>query len=83
MGTPKTVGNYLIALENEGFLKATKVGKEKLYLNQRLMEVLENKEKKQEGTTPAIVHKRTIALTVSSIKDQKLKSSEKAQRRKT
>lgn len=45
MGTPKTVGNYLIALEKEGFLKATRVGKEKLYLNQRLMEVLENKRK--------------------------------------
>jgi Fic family protein len=43
MGTPKTVGNYLIALENEGFLTATKVGKEKLYLNHRLMEILENK----------------------------------------
>jgi Fic family protein len=51
MGTPKTVGNYLIALENEGFLKATKVGKEKLYLNQRLMEVLENKEKARRHNT--------------------------------
>ncbi|NDK54558.1 Fic family protein [Pontibacter fetidus] len=43
MGTPKTVGNYLMALEAQGFLKATKVGKEKLYLNQRLMAVLESK----------------------------------------
>lgn len=43
MGTPKTVGNYLIALENEGFLKGTRVGKEKLYLNQRLMDVLEKR----------------------------------------
>jgi len=51
MGTPKTVGNYLIALENEGFLKATKVGKEKLYLNQRLMDVLENKEKVRKHNT--------------------------------
>ncbi|WP_242917428.1 Fic family protein [Pontibacter liquoris] len=51
MGTPKTVGNYLIALEQEGFLKATKVGKEKLYLNQRLMEVLENKRKARKHNT--------------------------------
>ncbi len=40
-GTPKTVGNYLIALEEKGFLKSVMVGKEKLYLNWRLMEVLE------------------------------------------
>jgi Fic family protein len=43
MGTPKTVGNYLIALEDKGFLKSVKVGKEKLYLNHRLMEILEKK----------------------------------------
>lgn len=43
MGTPKTVGNYLIALEDKGFLKSVKVGKEKLYLNFRLMEILEKK----------------------------------------
>ena len=43
MGTPKTVGNYLMALENKGFLKSVKVGKEKLYLNHRLMEILEKK----------------------------------------
>jgi cell filamentation protein, protein adenylyltransferase len=42
-GTPKTVGNYLMALESEGFLKSAKVGKEKLYLNYRLMEILEEK----------------------------------------
>jgi hypothetical protein len=42
LGTPKTVGNYLIALEEEGFLKSVRVGKEKLYLNQRLMNILEN-----------------------------------------
>lgn len=42
-GTPKTVGNYLIALEDKGFLKSVKVGKEKLYLNYRLMEILEKK----------------------------------------
>ena len=41
LGTPKTVGNYLIALEEEGFLKSIRVGKEKLYLNQKLMNILE------------------------------------------
>lgn len=41
LGTPKTVGNYLMALEKNGFLKSVKVGKEKLYLNYRLMEILE------------------------------------------
>ncbi|WP_339753413.1 Fic family protein [Algoriphagus aquimarinus] len=41
-GTPKTVGNYLNALENEGFLTSKKVGKEKLYLNLALMDILEN-----------------------------------------
>ncbi len=30
LGNPKTVGNYLIALEENGFLKSIKVGKEKL-----------------------------------------------------
>ena len=42
LGTPKTVGNYLIALEEAGFLKSIKVGKEKLYLNLPLMNILEN-----------------------------------------
>lgn len=41
LGTPKTVGNYLIELEKAGFLLSEKVGKEKLYLNHRLMAVLE------------------------------------------
>jgi len=41
LGTPKTVGNYLIALEEEGILKSVRVGKEKLYLNQKLMNILE------------------------------------------
>lgn len=41
LGTLKTVGNYLILLEENGFLKSVKVGKEKLYLNYRLMEILE------------------------------------------
>ena len=43
LGTPKTVGNYLMALEGKGFLKSVKVGKEKLYLNHRLMKILEKK----------------------------------------
>ena len=42
LGTPKTVGNYLVELENKGFLKSVRVGKEKLYLNFRLMKVLES-----------------------------------------
>ena len=41
LGTAKTVGNYLIALEEKGVLKSVKVGKEKLYLNHKLMEILE------------------------------------------
>jgi Fic family protein len=44
IGNLKTVGNYLIALEENGFLKSEKVGKEKLYLNQKLLGILENKE---------------------------------------
>jgi len=44
IGNLKTVGNYLIALEEHGFLTSEKVGKEKLYLNKRLLEILENKE---------------------------------------
>jgi len=44
IGNLKTVGNYLIALEENGFLKSEKVGKEKLYLNQRLLKILEDKE---------------------------------------
>lgn len=42
LGTAKTVGNYLRKLENSGFLKSEKVGKEKLYLNYPLMAILEN-----------------------------------------
>lgn len=42
-GTPKTVGNYLLALEANGFLSSVKVGKEKLYLNHGLMNILEKK----------------------------------------
>jgi Fic family protein len=44
IGNLKTVGNYLILLEENGFLKSEKVGKEKLYLNQRLLKILEDKE---------------------------------------
>jgi Fic family protein len=44
IGNLKTVGNYLISLEENGFLKSEKVGKEKLYLNQRLLKILEDKE---------------------------------------
>lgn len=43
IGNLKTVGKYLIALEKNGFLKSEKVGKEKLYLNQKLLKVLEDK----------------------------------------
>jgi Fic family protein len=43
IGNPKTVGNYLIALEENEFLKSVKVGKEKLYLNQQLLKILESK----------------------------------------
>lgn len=41
LGTPKTVGNYLNELEKAGLLSSEKVGKEKLYLNFRLMKILE------------------------------------------
>jgi Fic family protein len=40
LGNLKTVGNYLKELENQGFLKSEQLGKEKLYLNFRLLEVL-------------------------------------------
>ncbi|MFT3904118.1 MAG: Fic/DOC family N-terminal domain-containing protein [Niabella sp.] len=43
IGNAKTVGNYLITLEENGFLKSVKVGKEKLYLNERLLNILEGK----------------------------------------
>jgi len=43
IGNLKTVGNYLITLEENGFLKSVKVGKEKLYLNQQLLKILEEK----------------------------------------
>ena len=40
LGNLKTVGNYLNDLEKAGFLKSEVVGKEKLYLNFELMNVL-------------------------------------------
>lgn len=43
IGNAKTVGNYLIALEEKGILQSTKVGKEKLYLNRELLKILEMK----------------------------------------
>jgi Fic family protein len=43
IGNPKTVGNYLQSLEEHGFLKSVKVGKEKLYLNEQLLKILEDK----------------------------------------
>jgi hypothetical protein len=39
-GILKTVGNYLRALGEHGFLKSVKLGKEKLYLNKSLMHAL-------------------------------------------
>lgn len=42
LGNPKTVGNYLISMEEKGYLTSVKVGKEKLYLNHKLMEILES-----------------------------------------
>jgi hypothetical protein len=42
IGNPKTVGNYLLVLEAHGFLTSVKVGKEKLYLNRRLLTILED-----------------------------------------
>ncbi|MBC6409537.1 MAG: Fic family protein [Ekhidna sp.] len=41
LGTAKTVGNYLMELEEKGFLKSVRLGKEKLYLNHKLMSILE------------------------------------------
>lgn len=42
LGNLKTVGNYLKALEEAGFLKSEQVGKEKLYLNHQLLEILKS-----------------------------------------
>jgi hypothetical protein len=40
LGNLKTVGSYLNELEEAGFLKSEKVGKEKLYLNHQLLQIL-------------------------------------------
>ena len=40
IGNIKTVGSYLLSLEEKGILKSVVVGKEKLYLNFKLMEIL-------------------------------------------
>jgi hypothetical protein len=40
LGNIKTSGSYLKSLEKKGFLKSVIVGKEKLYLNSQLMEIL-------------------------------------------
>jgi Fic family protein len=40
LGNLKTVGSYLKALEDNGFLRSEQVGKEKLYLNYKLLEIL-------------------------------------------
>ncbi len=42
LGNLKTVGNYLKELEKTGFLKSEQVGKEKLYLNRQLLEILKS-----------------------------------------
>jgi len=42
IGNLKTVGNYLNLLEEKGFLKSVRAGKEKLYLNYLLMDLLKN-----------------------------------------
>lgn len=44
LGNLKTVGNYLKELEEAGFLKSEQVGKEKLYLNYKLLDVLQRKD---------------------------------------
>jgi len=40
LGNLKTVGNYLRELEEAGFLRSEKIGKEKLYMNYRLLDLL-------------------------------------------
>jgi Fic family protein len=42
LGNIKTVGNYLKNLEEKGFLKSVTLGKEKLYLNFKLMDAIQN-----------------------------------------
>jgi len=42
IGNIKTSGSYLKSLEDAGFLRSVQVGKEKLYLNFKLMEILKS-----------------------------------------
>ena len=42
IGNIKTSGSYLKSLEESGFLRSVQVGKEKLYLNFKLMEILKS-----------------------------------------
>jgi Fic family protein len=42
LGTLKTVGNYLSQLEGAGVLESEKLGKEKLYINKALLNILAN-----------------------------------------
>lgn len=42
LGTLKTVGNYLSQLEEAGVLESEKLGKEKLYINKQLLNILAN-----------------------------------------
>ena len=43
IGNAKTVGKYLMALEEKGFLGSMRVGKEKLYINRVLLDILEDR----------------------------------------
>lgn len=52
LGNLKTVGNYLNKLESAGFLKSEQVGKEKLYLNEPLMQLLSVDKLPSEPITP-------------------------------
>lgn len=42
LGNIKTAGTYLKSLEEKGFLNSIRIGKEKLYLNSRLMNILQS-----------------------------------------
>lgn len=42
LGTYKTVGKYLLKLEEAGILKSEQVGKERLFLNVKLMDILKD-----------------------------------------
>jgi Fic family protein len=39
--TRKTASNYLSSLEDKGFLVSQKVGKERIFLNKRLFEIVQ------------------------------------------